>query len=354
MNRKQFLQNTAIIGGMSLISTNSLFASSKKTKSKIKKLKPNPLPEGGRIGLVSPASFIEESELKESVENLSSLGFDVNYTEKVLLKNGYLAGTDKERADDLNEMFRNKNIDAIVCTRGGYGCARILDMLDYKAISENPKILIGYSDITALLFAVYSQTGLISFHGPVGISTFNNFSIDSFVNVLMYGKKKYIAPLAEDDAFNPDPAFEPFTINSGKAKGILVGGNLSIAVSMIGTKYDVDYKNKILFFEEVGEEPYRIDRMLTQLLVSGKLKSAAGIVLGVFKNCEKRRNNPSFEKTFSLKEVLTDRLGGLGIPVFYGMSFGHVTNKITIPFGIEAEIDADNLSLTFLESAVNV
>jgi len=354
MNRKQFLQNSAIIGGISLINTNSLFATPKKSQSKIRKLKPKPLLEGNKIGLVSPASYIDKSELNDSIENLSALRFNVFYTDKVLSKHGYLAGTDKERADDLNEMFRNKEIDAIVCTRGGYGCARILDFLDYKAIKDNPKILIGYSDITALLFAVYSQTGLISFHGPVGISTFNNFSIDSFVNVLMYVKNRYIAPLAEDDAFNPDLAYEPFTINSGKAKGILVGGNLSIAVSMIGTKYDVDYKNKILFFEEVGEEPYRIDRMLTQLIVSGKLKSAAGIVLGVFKNCERKRNNPSFEKTFGLKEVLLDRLGGLEIPVFYGMSFGHITNKITIPFGIEAEIDADNLSLTFLESAVNV
>lgn len=354
MNRKKFLQNSILMFGLPLIGNNFLIGSTIPKGRKNNRIKPKALSEGNCIGLVSPASYIDEEELKNSVKNLESLGYSTYYTDKVLKRYGYFAGTDQERADDFNAMFMNKNINAVMCTRGGYGCIRILDLLDYKAIKNNPKILIGYSDITALLFAIYSQTGMISFHGPVGISTFNNFSIDSFMNVLVYAKSNYKTPLAEDDFYNPDPAFKAYTITGGKAKGILVGGNLSIAVSMLGTKYDVDYKNKILFFEEVDEEPYRIDRMLSQLILAGKFKNAAGIVLGVFKNCEKKKNNPSFDKTFTLKEVLEDRLKGLGIPVFYGMSFGHVVNKITIPFGVEAEIDADNLSLTYLEPAVEV
>ncbi|GAB4143020.1 MAG: LD-carboxypeptidase [Ignavibacteriales bacterium] len=337
-----------------MVGNNLVFGNLPPKEKQLKKIKPKALIEGSKVGLISPASLIEEDELKNSISNLELLGYSTYYTDKVLHRYGYFAGTDQERAEDLNAMFTNKDVDAIVCTRGGYGCMRILDLLDYKSIKNNPKILIGYSDVTALLFAIYSQTGLITFHGPVGISTFNNFSIDSFTNVLVYGKSNYKAPLAEDDFYNPDAAYRAYTITGGKAKGVLVGGNLSIAVSMLGTKYDVDYKDKILFFEEVSEEPYRIDRMFSQLILAGKFKNAAGIVLGVFKNCERKRVNPSFEKTFTLREVLEDRLKPLGIPVFYGMSFGHVTNKITIPFGVEAEIDADNLSLTFLESAVKV
>lgn len=352
MKRKDFLKSSVLATGSFLLSAKSISANSDLKKKNLKVIKPRFLKDGANIGLIAPASYIDESELEDSKNNLATLGFNTFNTERILKRFGYLAGDDKNRADDLNEMFRNNKIDAIVCVRGGYGCMRMLDLIDYEMIKKNPKILIGYSDITALLFALYSQAGLVAFHGPVGTSTFNNYSVDSFVNVLMYGKKNYIPPLAEDDFYNQDPAYARYTINSGKAQGVLIGGNLSIVVSMLGTKYDVDYSGKIIFLEEISEEPYRIDRMLSQLILAGKFKNAAGIVLGVFKNCERKRINPSFEETFKLREVLEDRLKGLGIPAFYGFSFGHVTNKITIPFGIKAEIDADNLSLKYLEAAV--
>lgn len=351
MKRKDFLKTALLTAGSVVLPTKS-FPAEKNWNRKKEIIKPLSLKDNATIGLIAPASYIDENELIDSKNNLADLGFKTLNTERILKQCGYLAGDDKNRADDLNEMFGRKDVDAIVCVRGGYGCARMLDMIDYKSIKKNPKILIGYSDITALLFALYSQVGLITFHGPVGTSTFNNYSIDSFVNVLMYGKKNYLPPLAEDDLYNEDLAYSRYTINSGKTQGILIGGNLSIVVSMLGTKYDVDYSGKIIFLEEIGEEPYRIDRMLSQLRLAGKFKNAAGIVLGVFKNCERKRINPSFEATFKLRDVLEDRLKGLGIPVFYGFSFGHVTNKITIPFGIKAEMDADNFSLKYLESAV--
>ena len=351
MKRKDFLK-TALLTASSVVLPTKSFPAEKNRNKKKEIIKPLALKDNATIGLIAPASYIDENELIDSKNNLADLGFKTLNTDRILKRFGYLAGDDKNRADDLNEMFSRKDVDAIVCVRGGYGCARMLDMIDYKLIKKNPKILIGYSDITALLFALYSQVGLITFHGPVGTSTFNNYSIDSFVNVLMYGKKNYLPPLAEDDLYNEDLAYSRYTINSGKTQGILIGGNLSIVVSMLGTKYDVDYSGKIIFLEEIGEEPYRIDRMLSQLILAGKFKNAAGIVLGVFRNCERKRINPSFEATFKLRDVLEDRLKGRGIPVFYGFSFGHVTNKITIPFGIKAEMDADNFSLKYLESAV--
>ncbi len=201
-----------------------------------------------------------------------------------------------------------------------------------------------------MLNGIYSQTGLIGFHGPVSTSTFNEFSVTNFKNVLMNPQAKTLLRNAVEDEAKSE--YKPFVIRNGKAKGKLVGGNLSIVASLIGTKYDVDTKGKIIFLEEVGEEPYRIDRMLTQMTQAGKFKNAAGIALGVFTKCESKPDESGIANSFSLSEVLSDRLFRLGIPVHYGLSFGHVVNKFTLPFGIDAELDVDNQSLTLLEKAV--
>ncbi len=249
-------------------------------------------------------------------------------------------------------MFERKDVDTIVCARGGYGCARILPLLDYNVIKNNPKILIGYSDVTALLYGIFKETGLITFHGPVGISTFNDYSVDYFKKVLMHPEEVFAFYNADEDKNKNDEEFNSITINTGKARGVLVGGNLSIVVSLIGTPYDVDGKNKIFFLEEVGEEPYRVDRMLTQMIEAGKFKNAKGIMLGVFKDSVSNKNKSGLDDSFSLKEVLFDRLSNLKIPVVYGMSFGHITNKFTLPFGVEAELDSLSQNLTLLEPAV--
>lgn len=313
-------------------------------------IKPPKLKEGDKLALITPGSYISIEEKEKSIENLEELGFEVVYSDKLMMMNGYFAGTDKERAEDINEMFEREEIKGIVCARGGYGCARTLPHINYNLIKENSKVLIGYSDVTALLYGIYKKTGLITFHGPVGISTYNDFSKKYFKQVL-------INPLAElefasSSSGKNENIYGLTTISSGTASGELVGGNLSIIVSLIGTDYDIDTKGKIILLEEYIEEPYRVDRMLTQMVQAGKFDEAAGVALGVFRKCESKEENPSFSNSFTLMEVLKDRLSNLKIPVVYGMSFGHVKDKFTIPFGIKAKLDADNYKIKLLETAV--
>ncbi|MCK9424951.1 MAG: LD-carboxypeptidase [Ignavibacteriaceae bacterium] len=345
MRRRNFLSAVGVASASLVLSPRITFA-----ESFTKTIKPKKLQTGDTIGLISPGGFITEQQFEEAKTNILSLGFSVVAAKNILNRYGYLAGTDKERADDLHEMFGNKKIDGIVCVRGGYGCARVLDFLDFNLIKNNPKILIGYSDITALLYGIFSQTGLIGFHGPVATSTFNEFSVNNFKNVLMNPQKQISLQSAVEDAIKNE--YKPFVIRSGKAKGKLVGGNLSIVASLIGTKYDVDTKGKIIFLEEVGEEPYRVDRMLTQMIQAGKFKHASGVALGVFTKCESKPDQSGIANSFSLPEVLRERLFQLRIPVLYGLSFGHVVNKFTLPFGINVALDVDNQKLTLLEKAV--
>ncbi len=353
MQRRNFLKTFSAASAFTLIKPIDLISKSKfvEIKSENKLIKPPRLKIGDTIGLIAPGSFIDEKELKDSVENLEHLGFKVVYTDNILARDGYLAGTDKQRVSDINEMFSRKDVNAIVAARGGYGCTRILPMIDYKTIKNNPKILIGYSDITALLYGIFKETGLVCFHGPVGISTFNDFSVDYFKNVLMFPHGKLTFYNAHEN--NNDDLYKPATIRSGKAQGKLVGGNLSLVVSVIGTSYDIDTNGNIIFLEEVGEEPYRVDRMITQMIESGKFNKASGIALGVFSSCKPKPSHSDIDNSFSVLEVLFDRLFPLNIPVVYGMSFGHITNKFTIPFGINAELDSLEQTLTLLEPAVS-
>lgn len=314
------------------------------------KIKPPRLKIGDTIGLIAPGSYISQEELKESISNLEKLGFKVIYRERILSKTGYFAGSDESRAEEVNSMFEDKKVNGIICARGGYGCARILPMLDFSIIKKNPKVLVGYSDITALLNGIYASTGLITFHGIVGISSFNDFSVNYFNDVLVKPKEKLVLISEKGDEQKNNEGLT--TIASGKAVGELAGGNLSVLNSLIGTRYDFDGEGKIIFLEEIGEEPYRIDRMLTQLIQSGKFDKAAGIAMGVFKNCGPKEEEPAFSSSYSLMEVLFDRLSNLKIPVIYGMSFGHIENKFTLPVGIKAELDTINQTLTLLESSV--
>jgi muramoyltetrapeptide carboxypeptidase len=325
---------------------------SDKSDSRTKSLiKPVRLKQGDMIALVTPGSYITEQEKDESIKNLRSLGFNVTYSDRLMQKNGYFSATDKERAADLNEMFERKDVQGIMCARGGYGCARILPYLDYELIEDNPKPLIGFSDVTALHYAIYKNSNLITFHGPVSISTFSRFSIENFQNVLMNPTEELVLENSTTDN-NYDP-YGVTVITEGTAEGELTGGNLSIVVSLIGTEYDVDFSGKIIFLEEFIEEPYRIDRMLTQMIQAGKFEDAVGIALGVFKLCEPSKTNPSFDDSFTLMEVLKDRLGNLGIPVIYGLSFGHVVDKFTIPFDVRAELNTKSQKLRLLEPAVS-
>lgn len=348
MKRRNFIKT---ISAASVAATAFPKSFSDKSSSKSKRIiKPARLKKGDTVALVTPGSYITQQEKEESISNLSSLGFNVVYSDRLMQKNGYFSATDVERAADLNEMFKRKDIQGIMCARGGYGCTRILPYLDYDLIEDNPKVLIGFSDVTALQYAILKNSSLITFHGPVSISTFSSFSVRNFESVLLN-------PTFELEFLNSTTGnnYNPYgisVISEGITEGELAGGNLSIVVSLIGTKYDIDFSGKIIFLEEFLEEPYRVDRMLTQMIQAGKFESAAGIALGVFKLCEPNKTNPSFNGSFSLMEVLKDRLGNLGIPVLYGLSFGHVADKFTLPFGIKAELNTETKKLKLLEAAV--
>ncbi|MCF6240986.1 MAG: LD-carboxypeptidase [Bacteroidales bacterium] len=312
---------------------------------------PKRLKKGDTIGLITPAGVITPEKLANTKKLLSDLGYKTFHTENVLRKRGYLAGSDKEKLDDLHLMFKNDEVNAIMCIRGGYGTMRLLPFIDYDLIRRHAKILIGYSDITALIQAIYKKTGLVGFHGVVGTSAFTEYTLQNFLDILtITSKTKTI------HSFPPKPdsvvAYLPYVLNSGKAQGKLIGGNLALLASLMGTPYEPDFENKIVFIEDIDEAPYRIDRMLTQLLLSGKLQKAAGIVLGVFNACDLDRENLNPENSLSLKEVITDRLSDLDMPVMYGFSFGHIQNQAIFPVGVLAEMDTERFIIRLLEPAV--
>ncbi len=348
MKRRNFIKTLSTASVAAAITPHSVSDSIKVSSKNI--IKPKRLTEGDTIALVTPGSYITDKEKEESISSIRSLGYKVTYSDRLMQKIGYFSATDEDRAADMNDMFEREDVQGIICARGGYGSARILPYLNYELISQNPKPFVGFSDITALHFALYKKSRLISFHGPVSISTFSRFSVKSFEEVL-------VDPTFElqMDNSNNDNNYNPYgitTITEGNAIGELVGGNLSIVASLIGTEYDIDYSGKIIFLEEFLEEPYRVDRMLTQMLQAGKFNNVAGIALGVFKLCEPKKSNPAFNGSFNLMEVLKDRLGNLGIPVIYGLSFGHVVDKLTLPFGIKAELNTERQQLKLLETAV--
>jgi len=321
------------------------------------KIIPPRLKPGDTIGLLTPATYLNEEQLRNAILALEKLGFKVRYSPNMLVRKGYLGGTDQQRADDINQMFADKEIDGIMCGRGGYGSGRILPYLDFDIIRNNPKVFIGFSDITAMLYGIYGQAGLVCYHGPMGTSDYNEITTEYFKKVLMepeeqllYTNEK-VQPTIEidEEGVELSTTDEVITISPGKAEGELVGGNLSLMSMLGGTDYDIDMRDKLVFIEEVGEAPYRVDRMLTQLLLDkNKLPAAAGVVLGIFNDCEAKDE----DRSLSLAQVLQDRLAGLGIPVIYGLSFGHIRQNMTIPFGIKASLDADEKKLVLLEQTV--
>ncbi|WPP48268.1 S66 peptidase family protein [Catalinimonas niigatensis] len=330
--------------------------------AKAEKIIPRRLQPGDTIGLLTPATYLTEEQLRKAILSLEKLGFKVRYSPNMLVRKGYLGGTDEQRAEDINQMFADEEIDGIMCGRGGYGSGRILPYLDYNLIRSNPKPFIGFSDITALLYAFYGQAGLVCYHGPMGTSDYNEVTTNYFKKVLMepanqlvydnQGVKASLDIDTEEGELEVQIAAPPqiVTITPGQAEGELIGGNLSLISMLAGTQYDLDMRGKLVFIEEVGEAPYRVDRMLTQLLLDeNKLPAVAGIVLGIFNDCEAEDE----DRSLSLAQVLQDRLAGLGIPVIYGLSFGHIKQNMTLPFGINAQLDADEKKLVLLEKPVN-
>lgn len=311
-----------------------------------KQLKASRLSPGATVALIAPCSPPSDEKLAKAIANLNGLGFTIREGKNLRARLGYLAGNDDARLDDLHWAFKDPAIDAVWCVRGGYGASRLLPRLDYKLIHRNPKPFIGYSDVTALHLAIHAQTGLVTFHGPVAASDFPENTLAHFQAILMHGEAGHLIAAPTQD-FEGDE-YRPFTISPGKASGLLSGGNLALLSALAGTQFAPVFRDKIVFMEDVGEQPYRIDRMLTQLLQSSDLAKAAGIALGVFNDCQPKPDSPSL----SLPDTLRDRLGNLGIPVVYGIPFGHVNYQATLPYGVQAELDASAQTLLITEAAV--
>jgi muramoyltetrapeptide carboxypeptidase len=314
-------------------------------------IKPEPLSYGDTIGIIAPASPPPDARnIDRSVAVLERLGFKPELAPNVRKRWGFLAGSDRERAGDLMKMFTNRKVKAILCVRGGYGTPRLLPLLDYRAIRAHPKIMLGYSDITSLHCALLVKANLVSFHGPMLNSDFvtkapPEFTLRSLLKTLM----QPLAPGSVCDGYGKKTVS---ILCRGIASGPLIGGNLSMLCTALGTPYQPSFKNRILFLEDVDEVPYRFDRMLTQLLNAGLLQQVAGIAIGINVNCTdpKARNAKEYRQT--LEDVLRERLLPLRIPVVAGLPFGHIPLHATLPVGVRATLDAVKGDLVINENAV--
>ena len=343
MKRRDMLKGLAAVP----LLASPAFGTVKRAK-KLKMIKPKRLRTGETVAVIAPASGLSREAFDKALQNLESLGLKTKVGKAARGTKGFLAATDQERLDDLHSAFADSEVSAVWCVRGGYGAARLLPAIDYNLIRKNPKILIGFSDITALHLAISQNTGLVTFHGPVAASEPTDYTRNHVTNVLMNPSAPYKIELSDFNKANESNLYKTETIVAGKGRGRLIGGNLSLLSALAGTPFGLrEMKGKILFIEDVGEQPYRIDRMLTQMRQSFDLRSLAGIALGIFEDC-----NPRTKNTQTLSEVVKDRLGDIGIPVIYGLSFGHIRDQFTLPVGTEAELDTERATLTLLETSV--
>ena len=295
--------------------------------------RPPALLSGGRIGVAAPASPFDKTRFETGVSLLRERGFDVVLPEGLFSRKGFLAGEDDHRLSILRDLFTDPSIDAVWCARGGYGSMRLLQRPELDNLGLHPKAFIGLSDITALLNHLVIRCKMVTFHGPM-ITTLagaDKQSIDHLFAMLGGGDVP------------PVPAYAPRVIVSGKAEGRVLGGNLSTLVHLLGTPYFPDFRDCIVFLEDIGEKPYRIDRMLTQLLLSGSLEHARGVILGSFMNCGPGKK---------IENVAAERFSSLPIPVMSGFPSGHAMPCLTLPLGIAARLDTEAGGLFYLENAV--
>ncbi len=304
-------------------------------------IKPRKLQEGDKIGLITPGSPVPPEKIEQSIITCQKLGLQPVLGKNIHESTGYLAGTDEQRLGDLHSMFSNPDIKGIWCIRGGYGCTRLLPAIDYDLIRQNPKILIGYSDITALHLAIGKICRLVTYHGPVSSSKPTSYTIDMLKKTVLNEDASALSIHS-----TPEAADQIKVIRPGSVNGTVTGGNLSLLSAMAGTRWSPDFSGRIVCIEDIGEKPYRIDRMLVQLFQSTDLSKAAGIILGQFTDCEAKPN----EKSFTLEQTLRYQFRDFNGPVLYGFSFGHIDDQCTLPFGISSRFDTDEKILHLLES----
>ena len=293
------------------------------------------LGSGSRVALVAPSGILpDRAQVELAMENARSLGWIPVLGENVSELHGYLAGTDEQRAADLNKALRDETIDAIWCVRGGYGAMRLLRDIDFPALKANPRPLIGFSDITALHAAIHSECGIVSFHGPTARGELTEFSRDSLLRAV----EAQVDPCGE--------AASARVLRPGKARGRLAGGNLALIASLMGTPWSVDFDGAILIIEDIDEAVYRVDRMMRQLLLAGALGQCAAIVAGDFRPPA----GETSEGNRSVDEVIAEAAEEAGIPCLAGAPFGHIDDQWTIPLGAVAELDTEARSLHVVES----
>ncbi|MBS4192581.1 LD-carboxypeptidase [Bacillus sp. FJAT-49705] len=297
-------------------------------------MKPQRLRKGDAIGIIAPASPPNQENLKRSLSFLEELGLEVKIGNHVYDQYGYLAGNDEDRLIDLHSMFMDKEVKAIICAGGGYGTGRIASNIDYEMIKHNPKIFWGYSDITFLHTAIHGQTGLVTFHGPMLASDIGKEDVHPL-------SKEYFKQLFEPTSIQYTNEISPLeTLIEGEANGRITGGNLSLIASTIGTPFEIDTKGALLLIEDINEEPRSIDRMLNQLHMAGKLYDAAGLIIGDFNNCV-----PERELSLSLDEVIDHYTQLANKPAMKGFKFGHCSPHVSIPLGVQAEMNTEKKQL---------
>ncbi len=316
-------------------------------------IKPQALQPGDTVALVCPSSRpFDPGKVEQSRQWLEAEGYRVEVGKNIVRRYGNFAGTDDERLADFHEAWANPEVKAVICERGGNGASRLLPRIDYEMIRQNPKILIGYSDITALHLAIHKMTGLITLHGPVAMDARSTrYSYEQFTRALT--SREPLGAVADPVADKPfPPPYPPFRtlIRPGRAVGRLIGGNFTLIMETMGTPYEIETAGRILFLEDLNEEPHFYDAYLTQLRQAGKLHSAAGIIIG---HCASSEPRSTFVSNFSLEDLIEQHLGDLGIPVVYGIRLGHTPDQCVLPVGATATLDAsaEAISITIEEAA---
>jgi muramoyltetrapeptide carboxypeptidase len=314
-------------------------------------IKPPRLQQGDTIGLIAPAGHTNDKSIEKSVQHIEALGFKVKLGRYLREVMGNYAGSVEMRLADLHGMYLDPEVKALWCIRGGSGAISLLKHIDYQLVRNHPKILLGYSDITALHLAIHRHSGVVTFHGPVASSTPCDYSNEHMLAVLTDPQPTYTIPMAPENARHAleEPHYAIHTTHGGVATGPLIGGNLSLVSALAGTDYAADFRNSILFLEEVNEEPYRIDRWMTQLDLAVGFDKAAALMIGICDKC-----GPDHEQvSLTLDQTFDMHLDPLKIPAVTGYSFGHIRNQFTIPVGVRATLDTARQTLTLLEPAVS-
>lgn len=294
-------------------------------------IKPPTLRPGDTIGIAAPASPFDQQAFERGVATLESMGYRVKIPDDLFSRQGYLAGSDTERASQLMRLFEDESVRAIMCARGGFGSMKLLPFLDFETICTRPKILLGFSDVTALLVTIYNRCGMVTFHGPL-VTTLkkdSEKSCSALIDAIGSSKPLTLKPL------------KAVILNPGQASGPLLGGNLTSLCHLMGTPYEPVFAGHLLFIEDRGESPYRIDRMLSQLYLGGHLDGVAGVILGSFQNCG------PVEDVYTIVKETFRHTGG---PILAGFDVGHGTDNLTVPIGLEANLDTEDCCLRFKES----